>query len=252
MSPSRSHRPSVMPATTSRDAVRSPTGLGVPQLVKEPPATPVQRRTHDEPATHSPRRLHQHRRTSDEARPRLREHRPGRLRPPRGRQPRDAPRCGVCADAWLPGQATVFRCELRQEPAGEATLSARRLWTAVTASRRLRLRIVEAFASALKCRRLGEDQCLMSAIGRFLVQALRSVDALQKANCYTQGLIIVYSAVDTLAWLGCDEKKRDVDRESFITWVDRFMLPNSALQCNATDLYAARCGLVHNHAASRV
>ena len=27
--------------------------------------------------------------------------------------------CDVCAHAWLPGQATVFRCELCREPAGE-------------------------------------------------------------------------------------------------------------------------------------
>lgn len=63
------------------------------------------------------------------------------------------------------------------------------------------------------------------------------------------GLVIIYVGIDIMAWLNRPESRENVIRDDFISWVDEFLLPNSNLACNAIDLYAARCGLVHTYSA---
>ena len=58
-------------------------------------------------------------------------------------------------------------------------------------------------------------------------------------------LILLYTAIDTMAWVGLSEG--DVTRTVFKDWVNRYLLPSSSLPCTADDLYSARCGLVHSH-----
>lgn len=62
-------------------------------------------------------------------------------------------------------------------------------------------------------------------------------------------LILLYSNIDALAWLGCPEGRSDVTRADFIAWVSAYMLPIEGSDCTAEDLYAARCGLLHTHTA---
>lgn len=67
------------------------------------------------------------------------------------------------------------------------------------------------------------------------------------ANRYPQALVLLYSAVDTLAWVSVSTG--DVTRADFCRWVDAYMKPQSRLGCSAEDLYSARCGLLHSGAA---
>jgi len=62
-------------------------------------------------------------------------------------------------------------------------------------------------------------------------------------------LILVYSIMDTMAWLNRDEQHDDVTRSDFLAWVDTFLMPDSDLSCSSTDLYAARCSLLHSYSA---
>jgi hypothetical protein len=50
-----------------------------------------------------------------------------------------------------------------------------------------------------------------------------------------------------MAWVGL--KEGDVTRTDFKKWVDRYLLAGTSLRCNSDDLYSARCGLLHSHAA---
>lgn len=68
-------------------------------------------------------------------------------------------------------------------------------------------------------------------------------------ECIRQGavlpsLILVYSAIDAVAWLGRRDLHPEV-RAVFTEWVDRWLLPASPLPCSALELYAARCGVLH-------
>jgi hypothetical protein len=62
-------------------------------------------------------------------------------------------------------------------------------------------------------------------------------------------LILMYSAIDIMAWLDRDEKASDVTRSDFIRWAETYLLPDSGLDCTATDLYAARCAVLHSYTA---
>ncbi len=55
-------------------------------------------------------------------------------------------------------------------------------------------------------------------------------------------LILIYTLIDTLAWASSSDKKVPV-RRRFEAWVTEWI--GSRLPCSATELYAARCGILH-------
>lgn len=71
-----------------------------------------------------------------------------------------------------------------------------------------------------------------------------AVSLLLKVDKVQQALIIIYSAIDTMAW--ANKTTGDVQRTDFIAWADTYMLPELILSCTAQDLYAARCALLHS------
>lgn len=66
-----------------------------------------------------------------------------------------------------------------------------------------------------------------------------------QARLTVPGLILIYVAIDILAWTCAD--KDESNSKDFKNWVNRYMLPGSRLHCTADDLWAARCGLVHTY-----
>ncbi len=87
----------------------------------------------------------------------------------------------------------------------------------------------------------------MNEINQFGMQTVDSVRHLVDANCYLQALIILYSAIDTLAWASLSSG--DVTQSDFCRWVDTYLTPQSQIGCTSEDLYGARCALVHSSAA---
>ncbi len=62
----------------------------------------------------------------------------------------------------------------------------------------------------------------------------------------TQALILTFSAIDFAGWLDSQDDQRS--RDSFEKWVSNYMLPHRELGCTATELWGARCGLLHTYA----
>ena len=62
-------------------------------------------------------------------------------------------------------------------------------------------------------------------------------------------LALLYSGIDTMAWLGLPDNQEDVTPEDFIQWADRYLFPDSGIPCTALDLYSSRCGIVHSMTA---
>jgi hypothetical protein len=132
-----SHRPAATDrlscrATPSRAAVPSPTGLGVPLLVKEPPITPGFRGGHrDEPATHHSSRLHQHRTPSRTKRARAAALRTSVAPWSSGAWPNTPGRTASATCAPMRGCLARLSCfaasSVRNRPERE-TRSARRAW----------------------------------------------------------------------------------------------------------------------------
>lgn len=65
-------------------------------------------------------------------------------------------------------------------------------------------------------------------------------------------LILIYAEIDILSWLGlpANDGSNSATNRGFKTWVDQFMLgnTNSKLRCNSSDLWAARCSVLHTGA----
>jgi hypothetical protein len=81
-----------------------------------------------------------------------------------------------------------------------------------------------------------------------LLKLKSGIDACIEKQASAPALILIYSAIDTTAWL--DSTKTFSTRTDFIHWVDNYLLKAKPLQCKAIDLYAARCGLLHTFTSS--
>jgi hypothetical protein len=57
-------------------------------------------------------------------------------------------------------------------------------------------------------------------------------------------LVLIYSGIDVAGWLA--SSKEYSGRSTFIDWINNYLLPAKPLKCNALDLYAARCGILHS------
>jgi hypothetical protein len=61
-------------------------------------------------------------------------------------------------------------------------------------------------------------------------------------------ITLIYTALDTMAWLGIRDRTSRTTGLTFTSWVERYVLQYGHLApCTATDLYGARCGLLHTH-----
>ena len=61
-------------------------------------------------------------------------------------------------------------------------------------------------------------------------------------------LTLTYSMIDAMAWLGSELKEEHV-RNRFENWVQHWLLSRGHLDCTSTDLYAARCAVLHTMTA---
>lgn len=75
----------------------------------------------------------------------------------------------------------------------------------------------------------------------------RAIDLCMDQGLRMPALILIYSAIDFLAWLARPKVKDDVDRKQFIAWADRYIVAAGFSQCSATDLYSARCAHLHGN-----
>ncbi len=69
-------------------------------------------------------------------------------------------------------------------------------------------------------------------------------------NLITPALILCYTTMDQMAYLGMPPGQFDVNEKFFRQWCDAYMLTGEVvIPCSSADLWGARCGLVHAHSA---
>jgi hypothetical protein len=81
-------------------------------------------------------------------------------------------------------------------------------------------------------------------IRQFGLDTLDAITAPAKGDHWMQSLVLLYSAIDTVAW-AC-KPDGDTSGSEFCAWVEKYMRPEARLGCTAVDLYAARCAVVHS------
>lgn len=63
-------------------------------------------------------------------------------------------------------------------------------------------------------------------------------------DLHMPALVLVFTLIDSFAW-AISKKAKKATRETFEAWAQSLVIPNGQLSCTATELYAARCGVLH-------
>jgi len=81
-----------------------------------------------------------------------------------------------------------------------------------------------------------------------LTEMVKAIELCISNRFFISALKLTYAAIDNLAYLGTN--RQTVKKPEFIEWVNSFLLPDSNLSCTAEELYAERCGLLHQNTAA--
>jgi len=86
----------------------------------------------------------------------------------------------------------------------------------------------------------------------WISERIGAIQICMDAEFVEAALALLYSAIDTLAFLAAPSGTEDVARGNFIEWCDRYMSPRLR-GVSGIDLYGARGGILHtSSAASRL
>lgn len=80
-----------------------------------------------------------------------------------------------------------------------------------------------------------------------LFKIREAIDLCISKKIVMPSLILIYSGIDVLGWLEYGDSLKSGPR--FRKWADSYILPLPRSSCNATDLWGARCGLIHTFTA---
>lgn len=69
-------------------------------------------------------------------------------------------------------------------------------------------------------------------------------------ECYAAAVILIYSGIDTMAFLNMSTGQEDVTREDFVQWVERYIAFPCKHQLTGLDVYGARCGMLHSYSVT--
>jgi hypothetical protein len=87
-------------------------------------------------------------------------------------------------------------------------------------------------------------------VGKLLVgqvkQTTRAIELCLAEDLWEPAIVLMLGFIDACAWLSRPLDHADVKADDFIAWTQKYVLPDSKLQCTAEELYAARCGMLHS------
>ncbi|NIU00285.1 MAG: hypothetical protein GWN01_04920 [Nitrosopumilaceae archaeon] len=85
---------------------------------------------------------------------------------------------------------------------------------------------------------------IINVIHRQIKQGIRvTIDN----ECFGSALILIYSGIDTMAFLNMPPNQEDVTRTDFIVWTEKYIQFPCKEQVTGLELYGARCGLLHSY-----
>src|SRR5688572_11684441 len=89
----------------------------------------------------------------------------------------------------------------------------------------------------------------MRSIYNTLFQVYSTAEHCAARGMQVPALILTYSGMDAMGWMLAEDTTTRV-RDRFTIWVDRYALPTvPSIRCTSTELYAARCGILHTFTA---
>lgn len=79
---------------------------------------------------------------------------------------------------------------------------------------------------------------------RNYAQILKAARQCLEQDLHMPALILVFTLIDSFAWAASEKADRNV-RDRFEKWLLERIYPDNSLPCTPTELYAARCGILH-------
>ncbi|MCR4316573.1 MAG: hypothetical protein NUW37_09520 [Planctomycetes bacterium] len=75
---------------------------------------------------------------------------------------------------------------------------------------------------------------------------IRGIKVAIENECFGSAVILIYSGIDTMAYIAMPENRTEVKSEDFISWVDRYIKFKCNEQVTGEELWGARCGMLHS------
>ena len=75
----------------------------------------------------------------------------------------------------------------------------------------------------------------------------REALVLLEKRCFGPAVILIYSGMDAMAFLGMPANQQDVTRDDFIAWAEKYIHFPCDEQLTGLDLYGARCSMLHTY-----
>jgi len=66
-------------------------------------------------------------------------------------------------------------------------------------------------------------------------------------NCYASAAILILSGIDSMAFLNMPPSQKDVKGSDFIEWAERYIKFPCSEKLTGSDLYGARCAMLHTY-----
>ena len=75
----------------------------------------------------------------------------------------------------------------------------------------------------------------------------RSIRILLANECFRGAILLIYSGIDTMAFLDMPCNQKEVQSKDFIKWADRYIRFPCNEQLTGEEMYSARCGMLHSY-----
>ncbi|MGB6198942.1 MAG: hypothetical protein WA871_00800 [Candidatus Acidiferrales bacterium] len=85
------------------------------------------------------------------------------------------------------------------------------------------------------------------ALRKNMIVMIETIEGCLKEGHPLPGLVLLYTCLDVLG--SVEAQPFTATRASFVKWADEYFLKTHPLPCDATELYAARCGILHTFTA---
>ena len=90
---------------------------------------------------------------------------------------------------------------------------------------------------------LGDDE----SISNYVLTASRAATTLFENGLYGHFLVVLYSTIDTSGLLHAPAATTSASSTTFKAWAETFFIPHIRENVTATDLWAARCAVLHTY-----
>jgi hypothetical protein len=83
-------------------------------------------------------------------------------------------------------------------------------------------------------------------IAEYSHKTLRAIQLLLKDQLYDHCLLLIYSSIDVFGLLDAEDNVTSTNRSTFKSWARKYMKLEK-LNITDTDIYSARCSVLHTH-----